>query len=127
MNSQTNPNWKSIVAAFVTLGVVTILGVVFFFRPIESADAVSGPLLHPAIGIFVYLALSVGLFDWVARQLRSAYKAAFVIAGSQFILVNVDFVFRGERGLITAGASTLLMIATWAAAAYAYSVFIRKE
>ena len=41
----------------------------------------------------------------------------------QFILVNVDFVFRGERGLITAGASTVLLVVTWIAVAYAYSAF----
>ena len=127
MISQAKPNWKSICAAFVTLCVVTLVGVIFFFRPIEQADTAVGPLVHPAIGVIIYLALSVGLFDWVARQLRSAYKAAFIIAASQFILVNIDFVFRGERGPMTAGASTILMMATWAAAAYAYTAFSRNE
>lgn len=121
------PNWKSIIAAFVAGSVVTLVGVLFFFRPIEKDDTVSGALLHPAIGFFVYMVLSIWLFDWVARRLYSAYKAAFVVATSQFILVNVDFVFRGERGLVTAAASTVLMVATWSAVAYAYSAFARDK
>lgn len=122
-----NANWKSIVAAFVASSVVTLAGVRFFFGPIEAAESVSGPLLHPAIGFFVYVALSIALFDWVARQLRSAYKAAFVVAASQFILVNVDFVFRGERGIMTAAASTVLLASTWLCVAYAYSFFARDK
>ncbi len=119
--------WKPICAAFIALGVVTLMGVILFFRPIEQADTLNGPLVHPAVGMIIYLVLSVGLFDWVAKQVRSAYKAAFIIAASQFILVNVDFVFRGERGLLTAGASTILMILTWVAVAYVYSFFSKNK
>jgi len=63
-------------------------------------------MVHPAVGLLVYVSLSVALFVWVARQLGNPYKAAFVIGASQFVLVNVDFVLRGDRGLMTAGAST---------------------
>jgi uncharacterized membrane protein len=127
MTSRIRPNWKSILAAFVASSIVTLAGVSFFFGPIAQADVVSGPLLPPAMGFFVYVTLSIVLFDWIARQIGSAYKAAFIVGASQFILVNVDFVFRGERGLMTAGASTALMVATWIAVAYAYSFFVRDE
>ncbi len=120
-------NWKSILAAFVTSCVVTILGVKFFFGPIAEADTPSGPLLSPFVGFFIYVSLSIALFDWVARQLHNAYKAALIIAASQFILVNVDFVFRGERGLVTAAASTALLAVTWFFIAFAYSRFIQEE
>ena len=119
--------WKPIIAAFIASSVVTLAGVRFFFGPIAKADIATGPLLHPAIGFFIYVALSIALFDWVARQLSNAYKAAFVVAASQFILVNVDFVFRGERGLMTAVASTVLLVATWVAVAYVYSFFAPDE
>ena len=127
MTSRIRPNWKSVIAAFVASCVVTLVGVSFFFGPIAQADVVSGPLLPPAIGFFIYVTLSIVLFDWIARQFASAYKAAFIVGASQFILVNVDFVFRGERGLITAGASTALMIATWVTVAYVYSFFGRTD
>jgi hypothetical protein len=120
-------NWKSILAAFVASCVVTLLGVKFFFGPIAQSDAPTGPILSPVVGFFIYVVLSIALFDWVARQLRNAYKAAFIVAASQFILVNVDFVFRGERGLITAAASTVLLAATWLCVAFAYSIFTREK
>lgn len=116
-------NWKSIIAALAVSSVVNLGGVIFFFKPIAEADTISGPLLHPAAGLFVYVVLSVILFDWIARQIRNAYKAAFIIIVFQSILVNVDFVLRGERGLMTAGASTVLLVATWFSVAYAYSLF----
>jgi hypothetical protein len=125
-NALIGPNWKSILSAFAALSIVTILGVGFFYKPIAETDTISGPLLNPAIGFFVYVALSIALFDWVARQLRNAYQAAFIVATSQFILVNVDFVLRGERGLRTAAASTVLMVATWVSVAYAYSLFSKE-
>ncbi len=120
-------NWKSIIAAFATSCVVTLVGVQYFFRPIAVSDAPAGPMFSPAVGFFIYVAISIVLFDWVARQLCSAYKAAFIIAASQFILVNVDFVIRGERGLATAAASTILLAATWISVAFAYSIFVDNK
>ena len=84
-------------------------------------------MLVPAAGFLIYVSISIVLFDWVARQLQDAYKAAFVVGASQFILVNVDFVLRGERGLATAVASTVLLVATWISVAAAYSVFTDKK
>jgi hypothetical protein len=83
----------------------------------------AGPVAPPAAGLFAYVALSVGLFDRTARQVQNAGKAAFGIAASQFILVNVDFVLSGKRGLVTGAASKALMVATWTCVALAYSYF----
>jgi len=107
--------------------VVTLVGVLFFFAPIAQADTVTGPLLPPAVSLLVYITLSIALFDWIAQQMHSGYKAAFVIAASQFVLVNVDFVLRGERGLMTAIASTALLSVTWFCVAFAYSIFAKDE
>ena len=46
-----------------------------------------------------------------------------MVAAAQFILVNVDFVLAGIRGLVTGLASTLLMVTTWICVAIAYSYF----
>ncbi len=119
--------WKPILAAFIVASVVSLAGVIFFFEPIARADKPEGPIVPPAIGFFVYVALSIALFDWAARQMQNAYKAAFLIAASQFILVNVDFVLAGKRGLMTAAASTLLIAITWASIAAAYRFFAPKE
>lgn len=117
--------WKAILAAFISTSVVMLAGVLLFFEPIAKMDRTGEPLVSPVVNLFIYMILSIWLFDWVARQIRNAYKAAFIIGTSQFLLVNVDFVLSGKRGLMTAGASTLLLILTWGAAAIAYSYFIR--
>jgi len=116
-------NWQAIFSAFVAASVVNLGGVLLFFDPIAKSDSADGPIVAPAIGFFVYVILSVALFDWTARQVRSAYKAAFIVGASQFILVNVDYVLAGKRGIMTGAASTVLMIATWICVALAYSYF----
>lgn len=117
--------WKGILAAFTATSIVMLAGVLFIFDPIAKMDNPSGPLVHPAVNLFAYMILSIWLFDWVAHLIRNAYKAAFIIASSQFILVNVDYVLSGKRGLMTAGARTLLLILTWGCAAMVYSYFIQ--
>lgn len=119
--------WKPVLASFVVACIVSLFGVMLFFDPIARADKPEGPIVPPAIGFFIYVALSIALFDWAARQMQSAFKAAFLIAASQFILVNVDFVLAGKRGLMTGAASTLLIAITWASIAFAYRIFARKE
>ncbi len=117
--------WKTFLAAVLTSIVVYLVGVVWFFDPIAKADTAAAPLLHPALSLLVYVVLTVALFDWTARQLHHAYKAAFIIAVSQFLLVNVDFVLTGKRGLVTAGASTLLMVVAWTCVAFIYRHSVR--
>jgi len=119
--------WKAILATFIATSIVMLAGVLLFFEPIAKMDSTDGPLVPPIVNLFVYMILSIGFFDWVARQIHSAYKAAFIIGVAQFLLVNVDFVLAGKRGLMTAGASTLLLILTWGCAALVYSYFIRFE
>lgn len=118
---------KAFFAAFITSAVVNLMGVLFFFEPIARRDSPGHALVHPAVNLLVYVGLTVALFDWTARQIRSAYKAAFVVGAAQMLLVNVDYVLSGKRGVATAGASTVLMVATWLAVAAVYSRFMRWE
>lgn len=116
-------DWKALLAAFIAASLVNLAGVVLFFNPIAANNVPAGPIVPPTAGFFAYVALSVGLFDWTARQMQNTRKAAFVVAASQFILVNVDFVLTGKRGLMTGAASTVLMVVTWTCVALAYSYF----
>lgn len=110
----------------VTMCVVTLVGVVFWFRPIAEADAVRVPLVSPALNLLIYSVLSVLLFGWVVRWLKRHYAAAFVIGASQYILV-LDLTLRGERGIATAGASAVLILGTWASVALVYSLVNRER
>jgi hypothetical protein len=120
-----NQHMKAVFASLLAAIVINLGGVILFFEPIAKADVAAGPLVPKAVGFFIYVILTVILFDWTARLLNNAYKAAFVIAAAQFILVNVDYVLAGKRGLMTAGASTVLMVVTWTGIAYAYSYFYK--
>ena len=119
-------NWKATLGAFVTMCIVTLVGVLFWFRPIEEADEVGIVLLPPALNLLVYALLSVLLFDWVARRMKSAYAAALAIGAAKYILV-IDLTLRGERGIATAGASAVLITVTWVAVACVYTLFSRNK
>ncbi|WP_290637905.1 hypothetical protein [Aquisalimonas sp.] len=101
------------VATALVGAIVTFGGVVFFFEPIASADPPSAPPLPAALGFLVYIILSVLLLDWVSREIGRPVKAALIISASQIILVSVDFVLRGERGIATGAASAVLILVTW--------------
>ena len=95
--------------------IVTLVGVIYFFEPIASANVASAPPVPAATGFLVYIMLSVLLLDWVSEQMGNPIKAALIIAASQIILVSVDFVLRGERSIATGAASAVLILATWGA------------
>lgn len=111
--------WKAILVSIVTMGLVTVVGVIFFFRPIAQGDTVSAAWPAP-IAITVYLVLSVTLLDWTAQRTHNSFSAAFIIAAAQFILI-VDLLSRGERGLLTAVAGTALLVATWLSVAFVHA------
>ena len=103
----------TLVATAVVAAIVTFVGVFYFFEPIAAADSPSAPPVPAAVGFLVYILLSVLLLDWVSRQIGRPVKAALIIAASQIILVSVDFVLRGERGIATGVASAVLILVTW--------------
>ncbi len=117
-------NRAAVFAAFVTTCVVNLLGVYFIFQPVSERGGPSLLSIPPIVGFLAYIVLCVALFHWAAQQLRNAWKAAFMIAASQFILVNVDYVLTGKRGLMTAAASTLVLAATWYCTAFVYNRFV---
>jgi hypothetical protein len=91
----------AVVATAAIAAIVDYVGVIHFFRPIAMADSVATPPVPAGVGFFVYVVLSVLLLDWVSRQIGRPIKAALIIAASQIILVSIDFVLRGERGIAT--------------------------
>ena len=109
-----------VLAALLTLAVCYFLGVVFFFGPIAEADAPTGPLVPQGVGFAASIVLYIALFVWVTEQMGHALKAALTIATAQFLLVNVDNVLTGKRGLETAAASTVLLFVSWTVVGLVY-------
>jgi len=118
-------SWVSVAAAFATMFVVTLIGVVLWFRPIAEQDEPGAPLLSPALSLTAYSLVSVVLFSWAARRMSSSSAAAFVIASAQIVLV-IDLSMRGDRGWSTAGAGAVLIAATWAAVAAVHAFVARR-
>ncbi len=117
--------WYVLAAELLTLFFVTLVGVMFWFRPIAEADEPSAALLSPAVNLAIYVLLSVVLFSWVARRMNSPWAAAFGIGAAQYVLV-LDLTLRGERGLATAGASAVLILCSWGSVALVHSLLERR-
>ena len=120
-------SFKPLIAAFIGAATINLFGVLYFFKPIADADSSATSLVPPFVGFMLYVAFTIALFDWAARQLQNAYKAAFLVGASQFLLVNVDYVLSGKRGIITGAASTVLMLVTWVVTAHLYSRFSKTD
>ncbi len=110
---------KAALASIVTMGLVTVLGVLFFFLPISSGDTVATEW-PPLVAVSVYVLLSIALFDWAATRIGNSFSAAFIIAGAQFIFI-VDLLARGDRGVMTAASGTGLLAITWICVAFVHS------
>ena len=110
---------KRLTASFLTMAVITIGGVILFFRPISEADSAGGAWPAP-LALAVYSGLSIWLMDWAAGRMKNSYSAAIVVAGSQSILI-LDLAARGERGFLTALAGIALVAVAWLAVAFVHS------
>lgn len=110
-----------LLVAVIVAGLVTLVGVIFWFKPIAEADR-AGTFVPPAaVSLAIYCGLSVVLYDWAVRRCAGYWTAAFIIGAAQAILV-IDLTLRGDRGLATAGAGTALIFVTWASIAFVYRV-----
>ena len=117
----------AVAAAAITSAVLNFVGVFYFFQPISAADSAGDPILPAAVGFMIFIVLSVLLLDWVSQQIGHPVKAGVVIALSQIILVSIDFVLRGERGLATGMASAVLILITWIAMGSVYGLVLRNR
>ena len=106
--------------AFAALASTYFVGVIFFFAPVAEADNPSGPLIPMGLAFIISIALYIALFVWVTEQMGHALKAGLTIALAQFLLVNVDNVLTGKRGLATAAASTVLLFVSWTVVGLVY-------
>lgn len=120
-------DFRAILGAFLTLGVLYLAGVVLLLDPIASGDAPTVAPIPMPIAFIIAIAIYVGLFVWVEKRMPSPFSAAMTIALSQFALVNVDYVLSGKRGLATAGASTVILFVSWSAVAAVYAWFRSKS
>ena len=112
--------------AFLSLFIIYLVGVIFFYGPI-AAEAAPGTALVPAfVALLISTILFVALFVWVAREMGNPLKAALAVALSQLLLVDVDYVLTGRRGLVEATASAVLLLVAWAITGWVYGKLDRR-
>lgn len=104
--------------------VVNLVGVIYFFKPVTERDT-SNLSVPPMLGFLIFVLLSIALFDWAVRQSGSTYKPAVIIGASQIILI-LDQMLSGKRGVATALAGAALVVVTWACVAGVYSALGRR-
>lgn len=113
---------KRLLVGFAAFGIANLALVPTIFRPVAQLEGPGEAFLHPLFGFTVYCGLVVWLFDWTARKIGNAWHAALVLGLSQFLLVNVDVVLRGDRAFETAAMSTIVMVVSWSALALAWQI-----
>ncbi len=111
---------KAALGAFVTLGTLYLIGVLFLLRPVSESDATAGPLVPQLVGFLVSITLYIGLFVWIDRQMGDSIKAGLTVALCQLLLVDVDFVLSGDRGIKTAAASAVILLVSWILTGWVY-------
>jgi hypothetical protein len=106
--------------AFLSLFIIYLVGVIFFYGPIAAEAAPGTPLVPAFVALLVSTILFVALFVWIAGEMGNPLKAALAVALSQFLLVDVDYVLTGRRGLVEAAASAVLLLVAWAITGWVY-------
>ncbi len=109
---------KLLLTSFIVMATLTLLCVVFFFEPISLGDTTKVNV-HPLVGFLTYVFMCLALFAWGVRELSNAYKSACFVAVPQMVLI-VDWVLRGTRGLETGIAGIFILAFTWLAVAFVY-------
>ena len=78
------------------------------------------------VAFVVSIILYVLFFAWVAEQMDHPVKAALTVAVSQLLLVDVDYVLSGKRGIEEAGASALLLLVSWTITGLVYDQLTKR-
>ena len=110
---------KPIMGAALTGAVIAYLGTQFIFNP-----AMPEPAFEPMLPIFASLAvfwIVMSLFfDWAVQKTGKTMLTAMVIALSQILLVDFNYVLLGRRELQPALYSVGIILVLWAAIAVVY-------
>ena len=115
---------KPILGAPVVGTAIGHLGTTMFFYPAMDA-AGSAPPLPPMIesdllASFVYVLIAVLFLDWVVQKAGRPMFNAMVIAISQILIVDVNYVMIGRRALEPALISAVIIPLLFAGAAFTY-------
>ena len=111
---------KSIVGGAFTGCVIAYFAVEYLFNPRMPAPAFDAVLGNPIASSIVFWIVSTLFFDWVVQNTGKTMFSAMVIALSQILLVDFNYVLIGRRELMPALVSVAVLLVSWAAVAFVY-------
>jgi hypothetical protein len=111
---------KPILGAMITAIIVNYIGVYYFYGPIAASAAPSGIDLPRGVALTIASIVFVLFFDWANQQVNNPIKTAIIVAVSQIVLVDVYYVLSGQRPLVQAAASAVVLLVGWVAAGMVY-------
>ena len=110
---------KSIIGAALTGAAISYLGTQFIFNPAMPEPA-SEPMLPIVASTAVFWIVMSLFFDWAVQNTGKTMLTAMVIALSQLLLVDFNYVLIGRRELAPALVSVGILLVLWAAVAFVY-------
>ena len=111
---------KPIIGAWSTGFEISFFEVPNFFNP-----AMPDPAFQPLVTDFIvstalYQIMAVLFFDWAVQKTGQAMHTAWVIAISQILLVDINYVMIGRREMEPALISLVVIFVLWTAIAFVY-------
>ena len=116
---------KPIIGAALTGAVIAYLGTQFIFDPAMPEPAFE-PMLPIVASLAVFWIVMSLFFDWAVQKTGKTMLTAMVIALSQILLVDFNYVMLGRRELTPALVSVGTILFTWTAAAFVYDKLSAK-
>ena len=110
---------KPIMGAALTGAVIAYLGTQFIFNPAMPEPAFE-PMLPIVASLAVFWIVMSLFFDWAVQKTGKTMLTAMVIALSQILLVDFNYVMLGRRELQPALYSVGIILVLWVAIAVVY-------
>ena len=114
---------KPIIGAGLVGAVTSYFAVTIFFNPAmaEAGEALAEGLVPNLIAsTALYWIVAILFFDWAVQKTGKTMLTAMVIALSQILLVDFNYVMLGRRELQPALYSVGILFVVWAAVAFVY-------
>ena len=111
---------KPIIGALITAYIIFLVGLAYFFGPINANDAPAGAMMPAWASLAVITVVLVVFFDWINVSVQNPVKTGLIISLSQVFLVDVFYVLNGTRGMAAAGASAVLLVVGWVVVGMVY-------
>ena len=111
---------KPIIGAIVTGSVIGYVLVQNVFNPAMPDPAFEPMVSNVIASTALYWIVAVLFFDWAVQKTGQTMHTAWVIAISQILLVDINYVIIGRRELEPALISLVVIFVLWTAIAFVY-------